>query len=87
MTCDGNDSYEHHNSDVIWPNNNGDNRGLSTFAIRPSGVIGTTSLPTLVAEARQGKLKHYAGQAGNVVVVTKEGNLAQTPQEVTGCAC
>ena len=69
---------------------NRSNRTLATCAIRPSGIFGegdATFFPTLVAKARQGKLKYYIGNGRNLVEFTYVGNVAQAHIEVTGCAC
>lgn len=69
---------------------NGSNGTLATCAIRPSGIFGegdTTFFPTLVAKARQGKLKYYIGNGRNLVEFTYVGNVAQAHIEVTSCAC
>lgn len=69
---------------------NGSNSTLATCAIRPSGIFGegdATFFPTLVAKARQGKLKYYIGNGRNLVEFTYVGNVAQAHIEVTGCAC
>lgn len=66
---------------------NGSNSTLATCAIRPSGIFGegdATFFPTLVAKARQGKLKYYIGNGRNLVEFTYVGNVAQAHIEVTG---
>ena len=58
---------------------NGSNGLLATCAIRPSGIFGegdATFFPTLVAKARQGKLKYYIGNGKNLVEFTYAGNVA-----------
>lgn len=69
---------------------NGSNGTLATCAIRPSGIFGegdVTFFPTLVAKARQGKLKYYIGNGRNRVEFTYVGNVAQAHIEVMSCAC
>ena len=64
---------------------NGSNGTLATCAIRPSGIFGegdATFFPTLVAKARQGKLKYYIGNGRNLVDFTYVGNVAQAHIEV-----
>ncbi|KAL3143603.1 hypothetical protein ABBQ38_002400 [Trebouxia sp. C0009 RCD-2024] len=59
---------------------NGTNGMLATCAVRPSGIFGegdATFFPTLVAKARQGKLKFYIGNGKNLVEFTYVGNVAQ----------
>lgn len=69
---------------------NGANGTLATCAIRPSGIFGegdATFFPTLVAKARQGKLKYYIGNGRNLVEFTYVGNVAQAHIEVMSRAC
>lgn len=64
---------------------NGTNGTLATCAIRPSGIFGegdATFFPTLVAKARQGKLKFYIGNGKNLVEFTYVGNVAQAHLQV-----
>lgn len=64
---------------------NGANGTLATCALRPSGIFGegdVTFWPTVVAKARQGKMKYIIGCGDNLVDFTYVGNVAQAHLQV-----
>lgn len=64
---------------------NGANGTLATCALRPSGLFGkgdTTFWPTVVAKAKQGKMKYIIGNGQNLVEFTYVGNVAQAHLQV-----
>ena len=64
---------------------NGANGSLATCALRPSGLFGkgdTTFWPTVVAKAKQGKMKYIIGNGQNLVEFTYVGNVAQAHLQV-----
>jgi hypothetical protein len=62
---------------------------LATCALRPSGIFGegdTVMVPTLVRQARAGKMKYIIGSGKNKWDLTYVGNVAQA-HLLVGAAC
>ena len=58
--------------------------GLATCALRPSGIFGEGDVlfvPTVVKNARNGKMKYVIGDGKNLMDFTYVGNVAQAHLE------
>lgn len=65
------------------------NDKLAVVALRPSGIFGegdTVMVPTLVRQAKAGKMKYIIGNGKNVWDFTYVGNVAQAHVLVSHCA-
>ena len=63
--------------------------GLSTVALRPSGIFGEGDpllVPLTVANAKRGKMKYIVGGGANLMDFTYVGNVAQAHLLVRACA-
>ncbi len=62
--------------------------GLATCALRPSGIFGEHDplfVPSLVGNARKGKMKYIIGKGSNMMEWTYVGNVAQAHIQVSMC--
>lgn len=67
---------------ILAANGAGD---LATVALRPAGIFGewdAVYVPTVVAKAREGKMKYIIGDGTNLADFTYAGNVAQAHLEV-----
>ena len=63
--------------------------GLATCALRPSGIFGEHDplfVPSLVNNARKGKMKYIIGKGTNMMEWTYVGNVAQAHIQVSMCS-